>query len=48
MTGKILVVDDDPEARRALEFLLRREGFEVREAGDGASALKECADSSRI
>lgn len=44
MTGKILVVDDDAMARRALEMLLRREGFEVREAGDGPAALQACAD----
>jgi cyclic di-GMP phosphodiesterase len=44
MTGKILIVDDDAMARRALEALLRREGFEVREAGDGPTALKACAE----
>jgi putative two-component system response regulator len=42
MTDKILIVDDDAMARRALEILLRREGFEVREAADGATALAEC------
>lgn len=44
MTGKILVVDDDAMARLALETLLRREGFEVREAGDGPAALKVCTE----
>jgi putative two-component system response regulator len=43
MSGKILVVDDESAARAALEMLLRREGFEVRDASDGASALAECA-----
>ncbi|HYL68102.1 MAG TPA: HD domain-containing phosphohydrolase [Candidatus Limnocylindria bacterium] len=43
MTGKILIVDDESAARAALEALLRREGFEVRDASDGASALAECA-----
>lgn len=43
MSGKILVVDDESAARAALETLLRREGFEVRDASDGATALAECA-----
>ncbi len=42
MNGKILVVDDESSARGALEVLLRREGFEVRDVHDGASALAEC------
>jgi len=46
MTGRILVVDDDAIARLALETLLRREGFEVRQAGDGPSALKACTEFS--
>jgi putative two-component system response regulator len=46
MTGKILIVDDESAARMALETLLRREGFEVRDASDGASALAECAGFS--
>jgi putative two-component system response regulator len=44
MTGKILIVDDESAARAALETLLRREGFEVRDASDGATALVECAN----
>jgi len=43
MYEKILIVDDESGARAALEFLLRREGFEVRDAADGASAIQECA-----
>src|SRR5580700_4942746 len=43
MIGKILIVDDESAARTALETLLRREGFEVRDASDGPSALAECA-----
>lgn len=43
MTGKILIVDDENSARGALEFLLRREGYEVRDASDGEQALAECA-----
>jgi putative two-component system response regulator len=43
MYEKILIVDDESGARAALEFLLRREGFEVRDAADGATAIQECA-----
>jgi putative two-component system response regulator len=43
MNGKILIVDDESSARFALELLLRREGFDVREVHDGKSALTECA-----
>ena len=43
MNGKILIVDDESSARFALELLLRREGFEVHEVHDGASALVECS-----
>jgi len=44
MAGKILIVDDESAARAALETLLRREGFEVRNAHDGAAALELCAE----
>jgi two-component system response regulator MprA len=37
----ILVVDDDPPIRRMLERTLVAEGYEVRTAGDGGSALVE-------
>ena len=43
MFERILIVDDESAARIALATLLRREGFEVRDASDGASALTECA-----
>ena len=43
MPGKILIVDDEAASRLALATLLRREGFEVSEATDGASALAHCA-----
>jgi putative two-component system response regulator len=43
MIGRILIVDDESAARAALEALLRREGFDVRDASDGPSALAECA-----
>jgi putative two-component system response regulator len=43
MAQRILIVDDESGARVALETLLRREGFELRIAHDGATALAECA-----
>src|SRR5271154_2869287 len=43
MPEKILIVDDESAPRAALEMLLRREGYEVRDAGDGEAALVECA-----
>jgi putative two-component system response regulator len=42
---KILIVDDETSSRTALEMLLRREGFEVHNAFDGASALAACASA---
>ena len=39
---RILVVDDDPEMRGLLAEELRREGWQVREAGDGAEAVLAC------
>ena len=44
MPGKILIVDDQSSARTALETLLRREGYEVRDASNGPSALAACTD----
>lgn len=43
MSERILIADDESAARTALATLLRREGFEVSEAGDGPSALAQCA-----
>jgi two-component system response regulator MprA len=40
---RILVVDDSPDNREAVADLLRFEGFEVMEAGDGVSALQVAA-----
>jgi len=38
--GSILVVDDDPGVLDVVAFTLRREGFDVDERSDGASALE--------
>jgi len=43
MSQRILIVDDESSSRTALEMLLRREGFEVHDASNGASALAACA-----
>ncbi|MGH9712419.1 MAG: HD domain-containing phosphohydrolase [Candidatus Acidiferrales bacterium] len=43
MIGKILIVDDESAARTALETLLRREGYDVRDASDGPAALAACS-----
>jgi two-component system response regulator HydG len=38
--GHILVVDDEPSMRTTLSILLRREGYDVSLAGNGAEALE--------
>ena len=40
MTKKILIADDEPSIVIALEFLLRRSGYEVQIARDGDEALR--------
>jgi two-component system response regulator MprA len=42
---RILVVDDDPAVRRALEHALRRDGYQVCLAASGAEALSEHAEN---
>jgi DNA-binding response OmpR family regulator len=39
----ILIADDDANIARALAFLMRKEGHEVRIAGDGETALASIA-----
>jgi DNA-binding response OmpR family regulator len=39
MTHKILIADDEPNILISLEYLMRREGFEVLLARDGLEAL---------
>ena len=43
MAERILIVDDETAARAALEMLLRREGFDVRDARNGPEAVETCA-----
>ena len=40
--ARILVVDDDGDMRALLADELRREGYEVTEAGDGGEAVLAC------
>jgi DNA-binding response OmpR family regulator len=39
MTHKILIVDDEPNIVMSLEFLLKKEGFQIDTAGDGDAAI---------
>ena len=43
MTKKILIVDDEPNIVISLEFLMKKEKFEVAVAGDGDEALAKVA-----
>jgi len=44
MSAKILIADDEPNIVTALEFLLQRQGYEVRVARNGEEALKLVED----
>jgi DNA-binding response OmpR family regulator len=43
MAHRILIVDDEPSIVVPLEFLMKREGYEVAVAADGESALEAVA-----
>ena len=43
MTHRILIVDDEPNIVISLEFLMKKEGFEVAVAGNGDEALAKVA-----
>ncbi len=45
MGKKVLIVDDEPNIVISLEFLMKREGFEVSIARDGEEALHRVAES---
>jgi DNA-binding response OmpR family regulator len=44
MGKRILIVEDEPNIVISLEFLMKREGFEVDVATDGEAALKAASD----
>lgn len=44
MPKKILIVDDEPNIVISLEFLMKKEGFEVAIANDGEDALAKVAN----
>lgn len=44
MSGRILIVDDEPNHRRSLSISLRLEGYDVLEAADGQLALERLAE----
>ena len=44
MANRILIVDDEPNIVISLEYLLKKEGFEVKVATDGEAALRQAAD----
>ena len=46
MTKRILIVDDEPNIVVSLEFLMKREGFEVAVSGDGEAALKSVEEKT--
>lgn len=43
--AKVLIIDDDDDARKGLRRLLEAEGHEVEEAADGSQALRRFAGS---
>ena len=47
MAKKVLIADDEQNIVISLEFLLKREGFEVIVAGDGEAALQMIAEHRR-
>ena len=44
MAKKILIADDEQNIVISLEFLMKREGFEVAVANDGETALRMFAE----
>lgn len=46
MGKRVLIVDDEPNIVISLEFLMKREGFEVSVARDGEEALRKVEEST--
>ncbi len=45
MSKRVLVVDDEPNIRLSLEFLMRKAGYEVTGVDDGEAALEAVKNS---
>ena len=45
MPKKVLIVDDEPNIVLSVEFLMKREGYDVVTAGDGQEALDMLQDA---
>lgn len=45
MTRRILIVDDEPNIVISLEYLMRREGYDVSIAADGEAAIAAAAEA---
>jgi DNA-binding response OmpR family regulator len=43
MPKRVLIVDDEPNIVLSVEFLMKREGYEVSTAGDGQEAMQMLA-----
>lgn len=48
MGARVLVADDEPQVRRLVSAVLRRDGCEVFEARDGIEALAVASDLDRL
>jgi DNA-binding response OmpR family regulator len=46
MGKRILIVDDEPNIVTSLEYLMKREGYEVQVAADGEAGLKAAAGTA--
>ncbi len=46
MSKRVLVVDDEPNIRLSLEFLMRKAGYEVTGVEDGEAALKAVKEAA--
>ena len=44
MSHRILIVDDEPNIVISLEYLMKKEGFQVAVATDGESALRQASE----
>ncbi len=44
MSWKVLIVDDEPNIVASIEYLMKREGFEVSIASDGEAAIERARE----